>query len=106
MKPHFPLLVRLLVALSLAGAAAAAPAAGAAPSALYSFSDICRLAARSPFEAPAAEAAEPRIRLAAVEASEPRFLVSPLQEPARWALLLAGLAAAGWVAHRRLVNAF
>jgi hypothetical protein len=101
MKPF----LRLLFALSLAGAAAAA-AAEATPSALYSFRDICRLAAQNPFEAPAAEAAEPRIRLAAAEAAEPRFLVSPLQEPARWALVLAGLAAAGWVAHRRLGNAF
>ena len=97
----------LLIACSLAAAAPAAIAAG--PSAeLYSFTDISRLTEAGLLEARfAADPAEPRVRFATspVEA-EPRFAVGPLHEPGRWVLLLAGLAAAGWVAHRRLTHAF
>lgn len=48
---------------------------------------------------------EPQVRVAALSApalDEPRFTVSPAPGPGRWMLLLAGLAAFGWVAHRRL----
>lgn len=98
---------RLLIACSLAAAAPAALAAGPDPQ-LYSFTDIARLTEAGLLEArlAAPDPAEPRLRLAAgpVEA-EPRFAVGPL-EPGRWVLLLAGLAAAAWVAHRRLAHAF
>ena len=48
--------------------------------------------------------AEPQVRLAArePEVAAPHFSVTPVSGPGRWALVLAGLAAAGWVAHRRL----
>ncbi len=103
MKPALP----LLIAFALAAAALAARAEETNPE-LYSFADISRLTSASLFEAPAIAAGtpEPRIRVAAAPAVEPRFSVSPLQEPGRWVLLLAGLAAAGWVAHRRLSHSF
>ena len=49
-------------------------------------------------------AQEPQARpVAAVQPSpEPQFVIAPLHDPARWQLVLAGLAAAVWVAHRRL----
>ena len=43
---------------------------------------------------------------AAVQAAEPRFLISPPRQPEKWLLLLAGVALAGWVAHRRLARTF
>jgi len=47
--------------------------------------------------------AEPQVRLAAEGAlGAPSFLISPAAGPGRWALVLAGLALAAWVAHRRL----
>jgi len=104
MKPLF----RLLIACTLA-AAARAPLAAPADPELYSFTDISRLTEAGLLEVrlAAAEPAEPRIRFAAGPVEpEPRFTVGPLREPGRWVLLLAGLAAAGWVAHRRLANAF
>ena len=56
---------------------------------------------------PAGSAAETPIRVAAPQpqaAAEPRFSVSAARQPDAWLLLLAGLALAGWVAHRRLVH--
>jgi hypothetical protein len=105
MKPLFRI---LMIACSLAAAAPAAAADAPSPE-LYSFSDIARLTEAGLLEArlATADAAEPRIRLAAGPVEpEPRFAVGPLREPGRWILLLAGLAAAGWVAHRRLTHAF
>ena len=99
MKP----LVRLAL-LSVALACAVCRAGDEAPSALYSFSDLYRLTMSAPPGASFAFA-EPQIRLAAREpelAAAPRFTVTPVSGPGRWALVLAGLAAAGWVAHRRL----
>jgi hypothetical protein len=108
MTPAMKRLYPLLIACSLAAAAPAAMAAAPSPE-LYSFTDIARLTEAGLLEArfAAADPAEPRVRFAArpVEA-EPRFAVGPLREPGRWVLLLAGLAAAGWVAHRRLTHAF
>jgi len=104
MKPLF----RLLIAFVLAAAAMAARAEEKNP-ALYSFADISRLAVSAALAAPApaAETPEPRIRLATdAAAAEPRFSVAPMREPGRWMLLFAGLAAAGWVAHRRLAHSF
>ena len=85
--------------------AIAAPAS--VPAALYSFIDVYRLTVgRAPVGLPLAEErAEAPIRVAAVEtapAVEPRFTVRQFPLPERWLLLLAGLALAGWVAHRRL----
>ncbi|HUQ26111.1 MAG TPA: hypothetical protein VM140_10590 [Burkholderiales bacterium] len=102
----------LLFATSFAASAAealpapviAAPAP--VPPALYSFTDIYRLTVgRAPvgLSQPQASAEAP-IRVAVVEASavEPSFSVRQFPAPERWLLALAGLALAGWVAHRRL----
>jgi hypothetical protein len=106
----------LLIAFALAtcGAASAEPAsllAGgpAAHPARYSFVDVYRLTVSGPMAgAPLAEpAAEAPVRLAAAQAqvAEPRFSISPTRQPEKWLLALAGLALAGWVAHRRLTHA-
>jgi hypothetical protein len=86
-------------------------AAAETPPALYSFDDIYRLALAGPVAQPgplaAATTSEPTIRVASVQApaqAEPRFTVEPLPGPKAWMLVLAGLAAAGWVAHRRLAQ--
>jgi len=94
MKP----LVRLAL-LSIALACAASRAGDEAPAALYSFADLYRLTVSAPPSAGlgfAEPQREPEV------AAAPRFAVTPVPGPGRWALLLAGLAAAGWVAHRRL----
>lgn len=86
-------------------AALRAPAA-AHPS-LYSFADVYRLtvsgAAMAGF--PAAAGEQP-LRVALTQgapgAAGIQFSVAALPEPGRWLMLLAGLAAAGWVARRRL----
>lgn len=99
MKP----LARLAL-LSVALACAASRAGDEPPPALYSFADLYRLTVSAPPAAGLAFA-EPQVRLAAREpqvAAAPRFTVTPVPGPGRWALVLAGLAAAGWVAHRRL----
>jgi MYXO-CTERM domain-containing protein len=52
-------------------------------------------------------AAEAPVRVAVAPAQsglEPRFAVSSVPQPDKWMLVLAGLALAGWVAHRRLSN--
>ena len=76
--------------------------------ALYSFNDLYRVTV-SPAPYAAAQlpaAAEQPVRVAVVEAApaEPRFCftVRQLPAPERWLLVIAGLALAGWVAHRRL----
>lgn len=103
-----------LLFLGLAVAAGHAMADGALPQraaqhpALYSFVDVFRLTVSGPMGAPPAEsAAEMPIRVAAPQAqaaAEPRFSFSAPRQPDKWLLLLAGLALAGWVAHRRLVH--
>jgi len=57
--------------------------------------------------APVETALEVPMRVATAQAqpAEPRFLVSPVRQPEKWLLALAGLALAGWVAHRRLAHA-
>ena len=106
----------LLIGLALAGSAAAEPAsfhaatsgASAAHPALYSFADLYRLAVSGPGGGlPAFEAAGGApIRVAAPQSqpADPRFSVSPVPQPDQWLLLLAGVALAGWVAHRRLTR--
>src|SRR5690242_13861702 len=100
-RPHMKPLVRL--ALVSAALACAMSRAAEEPRALYSFADLYRVTvAASPGTTLAF--AEPQIHLAAREpqVAAPRFTVTPVPGPGRWALILAGLAAAGWVAHRRL----
>jgi hypothetical protein len=127
MKILRPLLTSLV--LSLAGIApgtaatagsallpfeAAAPAA--TPPSLYSFAELYRVTvAGQPF-AQASDAqpvdvqppdVQPRVRVV----SESRladfsFAVSPPREGQRWALVLAGLFACAWVAHRRLASPY
>lgn len=75
---------------------------------MVSFADLYRItvAGSAPASLSFAEATpEPQVRVAALNApalDEPRFTVAPAPGPGRWVLLLAGLAAFGWVAHRRL----
>lgn len=107
----------LLIGLALAGAAAAvepgsfhAATIGAPPPhpALYSFVDVYRLTVAGAMAGlPLVETApEAPIRVAVAQgaAAEARFSVGAVREPDKWLLLLAGLALAGWVAHRRLVH--
>jgi hypothetical protein len=98
--------MKLLASLVLS--AALAPAAlAAAPShpELYSFADVYRLAVGE--AAPAAEAFEAapvRVSIEPAAPASPRFSVRRPGPVEQWLLFLSGLAAAGWVAHRRLVN--
>lgn len=115
MKPPKLLLVACLAVAAGTAAAAdavfqerAAPLPAAHP-ALYSFVDVFRLTVSGPMPgAPGADSAqEIPIRVAAPQApagAEPRFSISSVRQPDKWLLLLAGLALAGWVAHRRLVH--
>ena len=90
-------------------------AAAPAQPALYSFADIYRLTvsgtpvsgvAGAPLSGfGASAAADSPIRVAvsqAAPAPELQFSVVSIAGPQRWVLLLAGLAAALWVARRRL----
>lgn len=88
---------------------AAAPAA-THPS-LYSFADVYRLTvAGEPFGGFRFAEPEAQIRVAAAPAAtaapELRFSVSAPRDDGRWALLLAGLFACAWVAHRRLASPY
>jgi hypothetical protein len=80
----------------------------AAPhTALYSFVDVFRLTVAGPMAVtPPESATEAPIRVAAPQApaAEPRFSIAGPRQPDKWLLLVAGLALAGWVAHRRLVH--
>jgi hypothetical protein len=106
------ILRRLLFACFAIGCCSSAHADEARPS-LYSFADVYRLTVNASPEALtfAPTSATPQIRVAlavqdAFVAAEPRFTVSQVPGPKGWTLLLAGLAAAGWVAHRRLTSAY
>jgi hypothetical protein len=102
---------KLLVFLCLTLGTAAATADEMPPS-MVSFAELYRLTVSgasgvAPSFADAAPQAQ--FRVAALEASAsaaPRFSVSGAAAPGRWALLFAGLAAFGWVAHRRLGRLF
>ena len=75
--------------------------------ALYSFVDVYQLTVAGAMAGlPASDAAPDAVRVATAQPqlAEPRFTVSPLQRPDKGLLILAGLALAGWVAHRRLVH--
>ena len=108
----------LLLGLLLAGSAVAAQpdtflsgASAPAPAhpALYSFSDVYRLTVGGPMAGvpPIDSAPDAPLRVAVTQAqpAEPRFTITHVPQPDKWLLLLAGVALAGWVAHRRLVNA-
>jgi hypothetical protein len=102
---------RLVFVSALALGLAAPVSADEAHPALYSFVDLYRLtvAGVGADEIRFPEfAAEPQVRVAAAQpgASEPRFTISAPSGPRGWVLLLAGLAAAAWVAHRRLTYAY
>ncbi len=85
--------------------------AAAAPAAFYSFSDVYRLTVAGPQAALDAtgEAAFADIPMRVVAAETPvaayAFSITAVRQPERWLLVLAGLAAAAWVARRRLVQA-
>lgn len=77
---------------------------------LYSFVDVYRLMVAGPMAGlpPLETAPDAPIRVAApqAQASEPRFSIAAATQPDdKWLLLLAGVALAGWVAHRRLAHA-
>jgi len=116
---RFPMrLAKLIVGLFLISAAfgaggqdtfqgALGRAVAANPS-QYSFVDVYRLALAGPGAAglAPASAAESTVRVAASTPPTPQFAVAEAREPRLWMLLLAGLAAAVWVARRRLGYAF
>ena len=75
--------------------------------ALYSFADLYRLTVTGEADATlsAAGLEEPAIRVAATpaaRAAEAQFTVRSVPQPSPWLLLASGLAAATWVARRRL----
>jgi hypothetical protein len=77
--------------------------------ALYSFVDVFRLTVNGPMAGQSGldAATEAPIRVAAPQQplAEPSFAVRTSRpQPDKWLLLIAGLALAGWVAHRRLVH--
>jgi hypothetical protein len=101
------LLRRLVILCLAAGCATGAAAADA----LYSFNDLYRLTVNGAIAEPGTaplpmnEAREQRVSSAEpVATSEFRFTITPVPGPGRWPLLLAGVAAAAWVAHRRLTR--
>ena len=95
----------LLLACVVFSASAAEPLP-----AQYSFNDLYRLTVgQAPFGATqqAAETVPTQVGMrvamvAAAASTEPRFTVRQFPAPERWLLVLAGLALAAWVAHRRL----
>ena len=93
-----------LVIVCLAAGCGTAAAAESYPE-LYSFSDLCRLTISG---APSFGAEPHELRVAAAQPvaapAEMKFTVTPVPGPRPWMLLLAGLAAAAWVAHRRLTR--
>ena|SRR2546423_12130156 len=101
------ILRRLLFACLAVGCSIAI--ADDAQPALYSFADVYRLTVNGEVISLAQPATEPQVRVAAVQEAlgvEPRFTISQVPGPKGWMLLLAGLAAAAWVAHRRLTSAY
>ena len=98
-----------MLLIGLAFASGAAAAAEPPHPALYSFVDVYRLTVSgamggfAPLET--APGASVRVAVARAQPAEPRFSVNPVPQPDKWILLLAGVALAGWVAHRRLVHA-
>lgn len=118
LRTFLPLLA-LLPAPGAAAAPAPAPAllpyetlppAATHPS-LYSFADLYRLAVSGePVEGPLLSGTQahlrPVSRRSAEAAPEPSFRVSAPRDGGRWPLILAGLFACAWVAHRRLTSPY
>ena len=111
------ILRRFAFAIAIAGCCVALaddvrPAAQMPPeSSLWSFADLYQLTVHATPDALvfAPATVTPQIRVAMAEtlgAAEPRFTVTPVPATKSWMLLLAGLAAASWVAHRRLTSAY
>ena len=78
---------------------------------LYSFADLYRLTVHATPDALlfAQPIVTPQVRVAMADTlavAEPRFTVTQVPSTKGWMLLLAGLAAASWVAHRRLTSAY
>jgi hypothetical protein len=101
------ILPRLVIACVAAGCATAAAADDR--SALYSFNDLYRLTVSGAI--PELPASEMPLRAVSEASAEPvsastefTFTITPVPGPGRWPLLLAGLAACAWVAHRRLTR--
>jgi hypothetical protein len=107
-------LVSLIFVLLFATARAAEPVSFQSSSAslsppphpaLYSFADVYRLTtAGKPLTGTAAEAPVRVAAMTPAHGAELRFLISPPRAPEKWLLILAGVALAGWVAHRRLAH--
>ena len=109
--------MKILIALAFLGVAfeaaastsfqaAAHPATPTHP-ALYSFADVYRLTVSGSVTTnqPLIPSADSAVRVAVAQntgAPELQYTVVRMAEPAYWMLLLAGLAAALWVARRRL----
>ena len=97
-----------LVIICLAAGCATSAAAVESHAALYSFSDLYRLTVNGAAPESLPLNSEPhQVRVATVPAApatEFRFTITPVPGPGRWPLILAGLAAAAWVAHRRLTR--
>jgi hypothetical protein len=76
--------------------------------ALYSFVDVYRLTVAGAMAGfpliDNASDAPIRVAVAQGPGAEARFSVAAVPQPDTWLLVLAGLALAGWVAHRRLVH--
>ena len=83
---------------------------GAAPHpSQYSFADIYRLTVSGPALAGfgLVPASDSPMRVAVTQAAPAtRFSIGAMPEPQLWLLLLSGIAAAAWVARRRLGYAF
>jgi len=107
----------LLIGIAFAGAAAATDPVSfhsgthSAPPphpSMYSFADVYRLTVAAPMGGlPALDGAPDaaiRVAVAPARELEPRFTVKQLREPDKWLLVVAAVAFAGWVAHRRLVH--
>jgi acetyl-CoA acetyltransferase len=110
------ILRRLAFAFVIAGSscALADEAQPVAQLSLASFADLYRLTVNAAPEALAFASATPQmpaqVRVAAMQdafaVAEPRFTIAQVPATRGWMLLLAGLAAASWVAHRRLTSAY
>ena len=122
--------IRQAVVLLSLGVASGLAAAAPAEPALYSFADLYRLTvhgappvAAAPAVPALAASAEPSAAALRPVSTEPQparyaftvatptvlaggyaFSIGALPEPGRWLLFLSGLAAAGWVARRRLYS--
>jgi hypothetical protein len=112
-------LIRQTIAVIALGSASGLAAAASADPALYSFADLYKVTVNGT-PLPAVTAVDPVLRPVSTEAPPARyaftaaspvalaggyaFSIGAMPEPGRWLLVLSGLAAAGWVARRRLYS--